>query len=107
MKLKNKGIYSDSFAYQLVKYFRNKDVIKTKDVRNEIDVKTLRELEPINMSKKFETIECQLCMSKRILTSKDKLFNPSNYMNKHMEIFGACRHKAKIDRYVYCTIIKE
>ena len=91
----------------MVKYFKNKDVIRAKDVRNAIDVKILRELDPINISKKFGTNECQLCMSERILIAKAKLFNPSNYMNKHMEIFGACRHKAKIDRYVYCTIIKE
>ena len=36
---------------------------------------------------------------------KAKLFKPYNYMNKNMEIFGACKYKAKTHRCEKCMPI--
>ena len=105
VKLKNRGIHSDSFANHLVKFFKKKEIIRAKDVRDVINVKILKELDPIRVSKKFGSHECQLCMQERIEIAKAKLFRPSQYMNKNIEIFRACRHKAKIYRYEQCLPI--
>ena len=98
VKLNNRGIHSDSFANHCAKFFKKNDVVRAKDVRNMIEIKILRELDPTNVSKKFGTNECQLCMQERMCIAKAKLFKPSTHVNKNMETFGACRHKAKMHR---------
>ena len=37
--------------------------------------------------------------------AKAKLLKPSDHMNKNIEIFGACRHKAKTHRCEQCMSI--
>ena len=98
VKLKNRGIHSDSFSNHFVKFFKKKKVIRAKDARDIINIRTMWELDQIRVSKKFGSHECQLCMDERILIAKAKLFKPSLYLNKNMEIFGSFRHKAKIHR---------
>ena len=107
VQLKNRGIHSDSFANHFVNFFKKKEVIRAKDVRNIIEIRILKELNPISASNKFGSHECQLCMQERIHIAKAKLFKPSFHINKNMEIFGACRHKVMMHRYEQCIPINE
>ena len=85
VKLKNRGFHSDSFENHFDRYFKGRDIIRAKDVREIIEIRINKEI--------------QLCMEERIQFAKAKLFKSSNVMNKNMEIFRACRHKAKIHHY--------
>jgi len=49
-------------------------MIRAKDVYDIKNTKILKEIDPICVSKKFRSYECQLCIEKRIQIAKAKLF---------------------------------
>ena len=53
VKLKNRNIRIDSFALHMVKYFKNHSTTKIKDIRDKIRVKILKNLNLIDILKKF------------------------------------------------------
>jgi len=51
VKLKNRGIHSDSFANYLVIFFKKKRVIRAKDICDIINTRIIKELDSIRISK--------------------------------------------------------
>jgi len=99
VKQKNKGQASDSFAKHFARHL-HKVEISAKDVRPLLKVTTIKRLDPIAASSGFGTDRCQLCMEERIEIASIWLEKgPSRLINKNVEIYGACRHKAKLHVY--------
>lgn len=99
-KINNKGEVLDTFANHFAKHFNNNsERIKLKDVRKTLKVHILKEHNPITISKKFVSDECQLCMEERVWIAGGKLFKPDKCTNKNLEMFGASRHKDKTHRH--------
>ena len=95
--LYNDNTKSDSFASHFNEHLKRQNLptIKSKDVRPLLDVSIIKKTDPIIVSKKFGRDECQLCMNERIeITSRWLKSGVSKLINKNIEIYGACRHKA-------------
>lgn len=57
-QLKNRGIHLDSFPNHCVDFFKKRELIRSADVHDAIEIRMLRELNSISVSKKFGSHEC-------------------------------------------------
>jgi len=106
VKLINKGIYSNSFAKHFASHFKSHDIISARHVKPLLHITTINRLNPLEASHNFGTDKCQLCMEERIeITSAWLKDGQKKLINKNTEIYGACRHKAKLHVYEKATPI--
>ena len=89
MKLKNRNFRLYFIALHIVKYFKNYNITKAKDVRD----KTRVDLNPIDNYKKFRALNYQLYLEEKIQIACTKLYKLSKYMNCNIEILETYCHK--------------
>ena len=89
-KLYKDNIRSDSFASYLIKHLKHlrECAIKAKDVKPLLNVDVVSKLNPISVSRKFRTKDCQLCMQKKIeITQRWLRGKKSMLINKNNKIY--------------------
>ena len=93
----NYGKHSDSFADHFSTHLRKKHTtISAADVKPLLDIDIIKQLDPITASKRFGFDDCSLCMNERVeIIERMFKLGVRRLVNKNMEIYGACRHKAK------------
>ena len=65
--------------------------------------KVLKQLDLIGAMKTFTKPNCNLCMQERLKNLKMIRDKRVTVMNKNLEIYGACRHKASFHRFFIST----
>ena len=108
VKIYNDNIKSDSFANYFIKHLQhlNNCTIKAKNIKHLLNVSVISKLNPISISKKLGTDDCQLCMRKRIEITRGWLRGKKSILiTKNTEIFGAYRHKVLFYVYKQVTTI--
>ena len=92
---------SDSFAAHFEQHF-NTTTSRT-DLRKYMPCKVVKQLNPIGATKTFTKPNCNLCMEERLTILKKLRDKRVMIINKHLEIYGACRHKTCFHRFCIST----
>ena len=93
---------SDSFASHFAEHFKDfKDTkkVKTKHVREMVEMEILWQGDAIGCMKSFGQLHCNLCMMERIEILKISRKEPEKLIKSKSEIYGACKHKTKFHKY--------
>ena len=92
---------SDSFAAHFVQNFNNTP--SRTELRKFMAFRVIKQLNLIGAMKTFTKPNCNLCMQERLtilIMLPDKRVT---LMKKHLEIYGACRHKTNFHRFCLST----
>ena len=78
----------------------NAEVPMTGMIREQYEWATAWCGDAIQTSKRFGTWDCRLCHAERVTILKAMWKDPTLVMNSRNEIYGTCRHNAKIHKLV-------
>ena len=95
------GQKSDSFAAHFEQNFNTTS--SRIDLRKYMTFKVVNQINPIGTMKKFTKPNCNLCTYERLTILKNLGEKWVTFMNKNLEIYGACRHKTTYHQFFLST----
>ena len=100
-RLLKTGHKSDSFSAHFVQHF--KTTTSCTDLLKYMTFKLVNEIKPIGAMKTFTKPNCNLCVQERLMNLKQLCDKRVTFMNKHLGIYGAFRHKTTFHRFCLGT----